>query len=256
MAPRVHARDDLRELREEHPLARMMPTLRHLLLDVAEAARHLVAVCAADGELLWVEGPARACVAAEDTMNFAEGALWSEEAAGTNALGTALTIGHPMQVFAAEHFNATVHPVDLLGRPDLRPGERVPPGRGRPHRPLPDDPPPQPRPGHGGGRGGDRGPAPGALAARRAAARPLHPAPRAPRPAAHRSREPQRARRDGPPRRGGWAPPSASPARAASAFCPGARPSSPSRSGWRAATWCGRRPDPARPRRAGSFGCG
>jgi hypothetical protein len=119
--PRMHARDDLRELREEHPLARMMPTLRHLLLDVAEAARHIVAVCAADGELLWVEGPARVCVAAEDTMNFAEGTLWSEAGAGTNALGTALAVGHPIQVFAAEHFNATVHPWTCSAAPIFDP---------------------------------------------------------------------------------------------------------------------------------------
>ncbi len=121
VAPSVHARDDVRELRDEHPLARMMPTLRHLLLDVAEAARHIVAVCGADGELLWVEGPARACVAAEDTMNFAEGALWSEDGAGTNALGTALTIGHPMQVFAAEHFKTTVHPWTCSAAPIFDP---------------------------------------------------------------------------------------------------------------------------------------
>ena len=119
--PRVHSDDDLRRLREEHPLARMMPTLRHLLLDVAEAARHLVAVCAADGELLWVEGPARVRVAAEDTMNFAEGTLWSESGAGTNALGTALAVGHPIQVFAAEHYNATVHPWTCSAAPIFDP---------------------------------------------------------------------------------------------------------------------------------------
>ena len=65
--PRVRSEDEVHEMREEHPLARMMPTLRHLLLDVAEAARHLLAVCAADGELLWVEGPSRVrAAAAED----------------------------------------------------------------------------------------------------------------------------------------------------------------------------------------------
>ena len=120
--PRVHAEDDLRTLREEHPLARMMPTLRHLLLDVAEAAQHLVAVCAADGELLWVEGPARVRVAAEDTMNFAEGTLWSERGAGTNALGTALAVGHPIQVFSAEHYNTTVHPWTCSAAPIFDPG--------------------------------------------------------------------------------------------------------------------------------------
>ena len=119
--PRVHDADDLHELREEHPLARMMPTLRHLLLDVAEAAGHLVAVCSADGELLWVEGPARMRVAAEDTMNFAEGTLWSEAGAGTNALGTALAVGHPIQVFAAEHFSARVHPWTCSAAPIFDP---------------------------------------------------------------------------------------------------------------------------------------
>jgi GAF domain len=119
--PRVHADDDLRTLREEHPLARMMPTLRHLLLDVAEAARHLLAVCAADGELLWVEGPVRVRVAAEDTMNFAEGTLWSERGAGTNALGTALAVGHPIQVFSAEHYNTTVHPWTCSAAPIFDP---------------------------------------------------------------------------------------------------------------------------------------
>lgn len=119
--PRVHSDHEVRELREEHPLSRMMPTLRALLIDVAEAAQHLVAVCAADGELLWVEGPTRIRVAAEQTMNFAEGTLWSESAAGTNALGTALAVHHPIQVFAAEHYNATVHPWTCSAAPIFDP---------------------------------------------------------------------------------------------------------------------------------------
>jgi hypothetical protein len=41
-------------------------------------------------------------------MNFTEGALWSEDGAGTNAIGTALAADHAVQVFAAEHFNEVV----------------------------------------------------------------------------------------------------------------------------------------------------
>jgi hypothetical protein len=41
-------------------------------------------------------------------MNFAEGALWSEGGAGTNAIGTALAAEHAVQVFASEHFNEIV----------------------------------------------------------------------------------------------------------------------------------------------------
>ena len=41
-------------------------------------------------------------------MNFAEGTLWSEGGAGTNAIGTALAAEHAVQVFASEHFNEVV----------------------------------------------------------------------------------------------------------------------------------------------------
>ena len=121
VAPRLHDDDDLRELRAEHPLARMMPTLRGLLLDVAAGLQHLVVVCSAEGELLWVEGPPRVRVLAEDRMNFAEGTDWSEAGAGTNALGTALAVRHPVQVFAAEHYNATVHPWTCSASPIFEP---------------------------------------------------------------------------------------------------------------------------------------
>jgi hypothetical protein len=35
--------------------------------------------------------------------------LWSEDSAGTNAIGTALTIGRPLQIFSAEHFLPDQH---------------------------------------------------------------------------------------------------------------------------------------------------
>ena len=35
--------------------------------------------------------------------------LWSEDSAGTNAIGTALAIDHAVQVFSAEHFLADQH---------------------------------------------------------------------------------------------------------------------------------------------------
>lgn len=121
VAPRVHSDQELRELREEHPLARMMPTFRSLLSDVAATLQHLVVICSAEGELLWVEGPPRVRVLAEDRMNFTEGTLWSEAGAGTNALGTAIAVGHPVQVFSAEHYNATVHPWTCSASPIFEP---------------------------------------------------------------------------------------------------------------------------------------
>src|SRR6202022_633353 len=74
----------------------------------ADESAHLIVVSDADGVLLWIDGNARIRLAAADSMNFAEGALWSEPGAGTNAIGTALAANHAVQVFAGEHFNEIV----------------------------------------------------------------------------------------------------------------------------------------------------
>jgi hypothetical protein len=44
-----------------------------------------------------------------DSICLEEGAAWSEDATGTNAIGTALTAGAPVQVHSAEHFVRTLH---------------------------------------------------------------------------------------------------------------------------------------------------
>ncbi|WP_261994200.1 GAF domain-containing protein [Streptomyces sp. t39] len=95
--------EDLGAYRDAHALARVMPVIRELTGAYARDGEHLVAVCDAHGRLLWVEGPA-ATLARADTMNFVPGARWAETAAGTNAPGTAIAVGRPVQVFAAEHF--------------------------------------------------------------------------------------------------------------------------------------------------------
>lgn len=92
----------------DHPLRAAMPIVRECLTEAGEAADQLTVVSDADGLLLWVDGSHGTRGRAADDMNFAEGALWSEAAAGTNAVGTALAEGHAVQVFAAEHFNESV----------------------------------------------------------------------------------------------------------------------------------------------------
>jgi signal transduction histidine kinase len=58
----------------------------------------------ATGMLLALDGDARVRSLAADSMNFTEGALWSETSTGTNAIGTALAADHAVQIFATEHF--------------------------------------------------------------------------------------------------------------------------------------------------------
>ncbi|WP_326806524.1 GAF domain-containing protein [Streptomyces sp. NBC_01775] len=97
--------DDARlaERRETHPLARVMPLFRELLGTIADDGAHLLSVCDERGTMLWIEGHPQVLHRAEG-MNFVPGARWDERASGTNAPGTALAVGHAVQIFAAEHY--------------------------------------------------------------------------------------------------------------------------------------------------------
>ena len=99
----------LDRMRASHPLAPALPVIRRLLVDDATDAGVVVAVTAADGTLLWVEGDRKACRKAE-RMNFVPGADWSERGAGTNAPGTALALDAELQIRGTEHFSRIVQP--------------------------------------------------------------------------------------------------------------------------------------------------
>ncbi|HMJ34101.1 MAG TPA: hypothetical protein VK501_09295 [Baekduia sp.] len=107
-APALADADEAAARWHEHPLAAAAAVIRDCLAPIAVAAGHLVVVSDADGMLLWIDGPAGVRRAAADSMNFTEGAGWSESGPGTNAIGTALGAGHAVQVFAAEHFSEVV----------------------------------------------------------------------------------------------------------------------------------------------------
>jgi len=102
-APAVLTPAALAAERAASPLAPAVPVLHELLADPAGDVGHVMAIGDARGRLLWVEGD-RDMRATAESMGFAAGALWSEEAAGTNAPGTALATGAPVQIFASEHY--------------------------------------------------------------------------------------------------------------------------------------------------------
>lgn len=107
---------DLGSYRAEHPLARVMPLVRELMGTFAADGEHLLAVCDAQGRMLWVEGHP-ATLRRADRMNFVPGARWAESAVGTNAPGTAVAVDRPVQVFAAEHFSRRVQPWTCAAAP-------------------------------------------------------------------------------------------------------------------------------------------
>ncbi|AQA01671.1 transcriptional regulator [Mycobacterium sp. MS1601] len=103
-------------LRDTHPLAPALPVIRRLLVDDAVESGVVVAVSAADGTLLWVEGDPAMRRRAE-AMNFLPGADWSERGAGTNAPGTALALDRELQIRGGEHFSRIVQPWSCTAAP-------------------------------------------------------------------------------------------------------------------------------------------
>ena len=93
---------------------------------------HIVAIADADANLLWVTGDRDTCERARE-MRFQEGAAWSESDAGTNAVGTALALDHPVQIFSAEHVLEAVHPWTCSAAPIHDPGTGAADRGGRPN---------------------------------------------------------------------------------------------------------------------------
>jgi hypothetical protein len=91
------------------PLSQVIGDLRQVLVSVADASQFVVVVTDADGVILWREGSPGVRHRA-DSLGFAEGARWTEQAVGTNAIGTALAEAAPVQLFSAEHFEQAQHP--------------------------------------------------------------------------------------------------------------------------------------------------
>lgn len=109
LAPLEFESAELREYRNAHPLAPMMPVIRKLLVNDAEGdSGLLVAVGDAMGRLLWVEGD-RQLKSRAESMMFVEGSNWNEQVAGTSAPGTALALDRAMQIRTEEHYNRLVH---------------------------------------------------------------------------------------------------------------------------------------------------
>ena len=72
------------------------------------------------GVLLWASGDPVALEGAAGS-GFMPGHLCSEEAVGTNAVGTAIALDAPVQIFAAEHFSRRLHRLTCAAAPIREP---------------------------------------------------------------------------------------------------------------------------------------
>lgn len=108
--------DVLERRRRASPLHGVLPGLRGSLASVADEAQHIMVVSDAEGVVLWRAG----CDGVRhraDALGFTEGAVWTETAVGTNAIGTALVERAPVQLFSAEHYQRSLHPWTCAAAP-------------------------------------------------------------------------------------------------------------------------------------------
>jgi hypothetical protein len=116
LPPVVYSPSELSVLRAEHPLASVLPLLRATLVSIADDAEHVMVITDAQGHILWREGATDVCQRADQVL-LAEGTHWSEDVIGTNAMGTALATGEPVQIYSAEHLVRTYHPWTCAAAP-------------------------------------------------------------------------------------------------------------------------------------------
>ncbi|MER6999037.1 GAF domain-containing protein [Streptomyces sp. NPDC000410] len=100
-------REELEHRRRATVLGEVMRTLSGGLTEIADASLQIMVVTDAQGRVLWREGHA-GVIRQANTICLEEGAAWSEDTTGTNAIGTALAARRPVQVHSAEHFVQTL----------------------------------------------------------------------------------------------------------------------------------------------------
>lgn len=102
-APIIFPNVAVEEYLTDNPLFSLLEPLLLKLKDVAIDSGHMVVFCNANGDIVYLDGDISLRSKAEE-MNFIVGSSWAEHNIGTNAIGTALISGTPLQVFAGEHF--------------------------------------------------------------------------------------------------------------------------------------------------------
>lgn len=107
-APPPLAADQLAALRRRH--GRLIDAAKPVMVqarDFLAQTGTVMILVEPQGTILDLEGDPRLCEPLED-VHLIPGCNWTESTMGTNAIGTALALGQPTQIHAAEHFCAGV----------------------------------------------------------------------------------------------------------------------------------------------------
>jgi GAF domain len=103
-------------LRQSSGLLAVLDDVSSGLESLIDEGDNILVVADARGRVLWRSGSPRVLSNA-DRLGFIEGASWSENSVGTNAIGTALVSHRAVQLFSAEHYLRSHHPWTCAGAP-------------------------------------------------------------------------------------------------------------------------------------------
>lgn len=95
------------------------PIINHIY-DTLIGTGYLITLNDESGKMIYLKGEPD-IMRKMEKMNFSPGMDWSEEAAGTNAIGTSIISKKPIQVFSAEHFCEGFHPMTCSSSPIFHP---------------------------------------------------------------------------------------------------------------------------------------
>lgn len=117
---------DLDEMRQGSGLAMVVDEVARGLDSVICDGHNILVIADERGRVLWRSG-SPGVLRNADRLGFVEGAHWSENSVGTNAIGTALASHRTVQIFSAEHFLRTHHAWTCAGAPirDPRTGQVI-----------------------------------------------------------------------------------------------------------------------------------
>ncbi|WP_405675377.1 GAF domain-containing protein [Streptomyces sp. NBC_01511] len=105
--PLVMTPEELEHRRRTSALGEVIRGVSDGLTGLVDPSLQILVVSDEQGRILWRQGSAKVMRRA-DGIRLEEGAAWSEQATGTNAIGTALAARVPVRVHSAEHFVHTL----------------------------------------------------------------------------------------------------------------------------------------------------
>lgn len=111
---------DLNLLLKESELYQIAKPIIDDLFYKMKGTGYLVTLSDENGRIIYLKGEPHVLREAEK-INFAAGMDWSENTAGTNAIGTSIVTKNPIQIFSAEHFCLGCHPWTCSSAPITHP---------------------------------------------------------------------------------------------------------------------------------------